>query len=72
VPNTNGVWNQVEVKTGIPTGDSSQSTFLDVRNFSLGTYVVWVHATAEDAVPVDATTSQFTVRSASPYFIKLQ
>jgi len=72
VPNTNGVWNQVEVKTGIPTGDSSQSTFLDVRNFPLGTYVVWVHATAEDAVPADATTSRFTVRSASPYFIKLQ
>jgi len=72
VPNTNGVWNQAVVKTGIPTGDSSQSTFLDVRNFPLGTYVVWVHATAEDAVPADATTSRFTVRSASPYFIKLQ
>ena len=46
--NKGGPWIQFDV-TSAPTGDSSQSTSLDVRTLPVGTYNFWVHATAGDA-----------------------
>ena len=63
-------WNQFATMTA-PSGYSSQSTSIDVRNFRRGNYIIWVHATAGDADDADAY-STLTVGSASPYFIKLQ
>jgi len=63
-------WNQFATMTA-PSGYSSQSTSIDIRNFRRGNYIIWVHATAGDADDADAY-STLTVGSASPYFIKLQ
>jgi hypothetical protein len=65
-----GPWKQFDTKT-VQTGDSTQSTTLDVRKLPSGTYDIRVHASpvAGDATDADSATLSITVKrqSDTPY-----
>ncbi len=73
-----GPWHQFDVKSAANQTDASgQSTTLDIRNFPVGTYYFWVHATADDVeyppgqTGIDVYSDAVNIAPLSPAFINL-
>ncbi|MGD0079438.1 MAG: PKD domain-containing protein [Methanoregula sp.] len=66
-------WVLFNQQTGIPPGESSESSSLDVRTLPAGTYYVCVLAQANDALSaVSETASDIQVKTSGKAYIKLQ